>query len=52
MKLLRAAEDLARRLGSPGLLVSAPYGGDLFKVLPRVGYVESNRVFFSRVANE
>lgn len=52
MKLLRAAEDLARRLGSPGLLVSAPYGGDLFKVLPRVGYVESNRVFFRRVANE
>lgn len=46
LKLLRAAETLAEKLGSPGLLVSAPYAGDLFKVLPRVGYVETNRVFF------
>ena len=49
LKLLRAAEDTARRLGSPGLLVSAPYEGDLFKVLPRVGYAEVNRVFFKKV---
>lgn len=49
LKLLRAAEALARRLGSPGLLVSAPFGGDLFKVLPRVGYAETNRVFFKKV---
>ncbi len=46
LKLLRAAETLARALGSPGLLVSAPFEGDLFKVLPRVGYRESNRIFF------
>ena len=46
LKLLRAGEALARELGSPGLLVSAPFDGDLAKVLPRVGYRESNRVFF------
>jgi GNAT superfamily N-acetyltransferase len=51
LKLLRAAEDKARELGSPGLLVSAPFAGDLFHVLPRVGYAETNRVFFKRVAN-
>jgi GNAT superfamily N-acetyltransferase len=49
LKLLRAAEELAAKLGSPGLLVSAPYEGDLFKVLPRVGYAETNRVFFKAV---
>ena len=52
LKLLRAAEDIARRFGSPGLLVSAPFDGDLFKVLPRVGYAETNRVFFKKVSYE
>jgi GNAT superfamily N-acetyltransferase len=51
LKLLRAAEDKARALGSPGLLVSAPFEGALFKVLPRIGYVETNRVFFKKVAH-
>ena len=51
LKLLRAAETKARALGSPGLLVSAPFAGSLFKVLPRVGYVETNRVFFKKVAH-
>jgi GNAT superfamily N-acetyltransferase len=49
LKLLRAAEDKARALGSPGLLVSAPFEGDLFQVLPRIGYRETNRVFFRSV---
>lgn len=49
LKLLRSAEDIARHLGSPGLLVSAPYEGDLFQVLPRIGYAETNRVFFKKV---
>ena len=52
LKLLHAAEDRARELGSPGLLVSAPFEGDLFKVLPRVGYAETNRVFFKKVSHE
>jgi GNAT superfamily N-acetyltransferase len=51
LKLLRAAEDKARELGAPGLLVGAPVEGDLFKVLPRVGYRETNRVFFKKVAH-
>ena len=46
IKLLRAAEDYAKSLKSPGLLVSAPFGGSLSDVLPRVGYAETNRVFF------
>lgn len=48
VKLLRAAEARAREIGSPGLLVSAPYEGDLFHVLPRLGYTEASRVFFRR----
>jgi len=51
LKLLRAAETLARELGSPGLLVSAPSGGDLSKVLPRCGYDEASRVFFKKVTD-
>lgn len=46
LRLLRAAEDKARELGAPGLLVSAPFGGSLFKVLPRAGYTEASRTFF------
>ncbi len=49
LRLLRAAEKKARELGSPGLLVSAPFEGDLFYVLPRVGYAETNRIFFKRL---
>jgi|HubBroStandDraft_5_1064220.scaffolds.fasta_scaffold237774_2 GNAT superfamily N-acetyltransferase len=46
VRLLRAAETKARELGAPGLLVSAPFGGRLFEVLPRLGYAETNRIFF------
>ena len=46
LKLLRAAENKARALGCPGLLVSAPAEGVLAQVLPRRGYAETNRVFF------
>jgi GNAT superfamily N-acetyltransferase len=51
LKLLREAEAKAGSLGSPGLLVSAPFGGDLFHVLPRVGYAETNRIFFKKVGD-
>lgn len=50
LKLLAAAEDKARELKSPGLLVSAPFGGNLWELLPKVGYRESNRVFFKPMA--
>lgn len=51
LRLLRAAEERARAVGSPGLLVSAPYAGVLAEVLPRVGYEPSNIVFFKRFAD-
>lgn len=50
LKLLVMAEELAAELQSPGLLVSAPFGGKLFELLPKLGYVETNRVFFKPVA--
>lgn len=46
LRLLELAEERAKALGSPGLMVCAPYAGRLFEVLPRRGYTETNRVFF------
>lgn len=51
LKLLRMAEDRAREVGAPGLLVSAPYGGVLEAVLPRSGYAPSNTAFFKAFGN-
>jgi hypothetical protein len=51
LKLLAAAEALACRIQSPGLLVSAPSGGRLAELLPKCGFVETNRVFFRKVAD-
>lgn len=45
LKLLCAAEAKARELGSCALQVVAPAEGSLAKVLPGMGYRESNRVF-------
>lgn len=52
LKLLRAAQEFAKTKNSPGILVSAPIGGDLAEVLPRVGYTETNRVFFMGFGDE
>lgn len=49
LKLLRAAESVAAQVGASGLYVSAPTGGRLERLLPRVGYHETNRVFFRSV---
>lgn len=49
MRLLHAAEEVAVENGASGLYVTAPVGGRLEKLLPHVGYVETNRVFFRRV---
>lgn len=46
LALLRQAEGKAKAANAPGLLVSAPYEGDLYKVLPHRGYKETNRIFF------
>lgn len=45
MLLVRQAERRAREVHSPGLLFSAPSGGRLAVLLPRIGYRETNRVF-------
>ena len=46
LKLLREAENIARDTGAVGFFVSAPMGSRLAKVLPGVGYRETNRMFF------
>ncbi|WP_340152012.1 GNAT family N-acetyltransferase [uncultured Sneathiella sp.] len=50
IKLLRIAEAVAKDLGAVGLLVSAPFGGKLADVMEKVGYTETNRVFFRGLA--
>jgi len=50
LKLLDAAEDLAKELGAAGVLVSAPVGGKLEEVLPRAGYAHTNQLFFRGVS--
>lgn len=50
--LLKAAEKHAHDVGSPGLIISAPFGGKLHELLPKVGYRESNRVFFKSTLDE
>lgn len=45
MALIRRAEKRAKEVRSPGMLFSAPSGGRLSILLPRIGYRETNRVF-------
>lgn len=49
LRLVRLAEDRARGLGSPNLLISLHQNSDLLKVLPRVGYSEFNHAFLKKV---
>lgn len=47
LRLLREAEACAIEHGAAGFFVSAPSGGRLADVMPRIkGYRETNRVFF------
>lgn len=48
--LIRRAEQRAREMRSPGMLFSSPSGGRLSVLLPRIGYRETNRVFFKEFA--
>lgn len=52
LRLLAAAEQQALEVGSPGLLVSAPFRGRLHELLPKCGYAETNRIFFKRVKDD
>lgn len=45
-QLRLAAEEAAQAAGAVGILMSAPSGGRLAQVMPRVGYRETNRTFF------
>ena len=49
--LIRRAEKRAREAGSPGVLFSAPSGGRLSVLLPRIGYRETNRVYLKSFAH-
>jgi GNAT superfamily N-acetyltransferase len=50
LRLLALAEKKAAEFRCESLLVSAPSGGKLAEVLPRLGYAETNRVFFKQVS--
>jgi GNAT superfamily N-acetyltransferase len=50
LDLLRAAEWLAKANGAVGILVSAPQGGKLARVMPRAKYKHTNEVFFKELA--
>lgn len=52
MLLIRRAERRAKELGCPGILFSAPSGGRLATLLPRIGYRETNRVFLKGFAHD
>lgn len=52
MLLIRRAEKRAREMRSPGLLFSAPTGGRLSVLLPRIGYRETNRVYLKELVYE
>lgn len=45
IKLLRAAEALAREVGAVAFFVSSPSNGRLVQAMPRMGYRETNRVY-------
>ena len=46
LRLLRAAENCAKELGSSVLFISAPIKGSLVHVLPEVGYTDTAHTFF------
>ncbi|MDZ7789724.1 MAG: GNAT family N-acetyltransferase [Xanthomonadales bacterium] len=52
LRLLRAAEDLARSHGLKHVMATAPAESALSVVLPRRGYRESNRVYLRVLGDE
>lgn len=45
--LISAAEDAAEEAGAKGLYITAPTDSSLSRVLPRLGYGQTNAVFYS-----
>lgn len=52
LKLEKAAREYAKEQNSCGILFSSPVGGSLAEVLPKIGYTETNRVFFRSISDE
>lgn len=50
LKLVHAAEQQAQQAGAPALMLSAPVGSPLERVLPVIGYRETNRVFLRKLS--
>ena len=50
IRLLRAAEKASRDAGAKALLMTAPVGGSLDNVLPRIGYANTHNMFCRRLA--
>lgn len=51
-RLLKAAENHAKNSNASGLLISAPFGGNLAKLLEKTkSYRTTNLIFFKRVDN-
>lgn len=50
LALLREAQAMATEKGAIGLFISAPVGGALESLLPRVGYRQTNSMFFKGLA--
>lgn len=46
MAMLKLADEMARDAGAVGVIVSAPVGGVLSKILPRSGFKHTNELFF------
>lgn len=51
LKLIHAAESMAKNAGAPGLIISAPTHGILAEVLPEIGYTDTHHLFFRRLDN-
>tara|TARA_R110000796_G_scaffold6495_7_gene23000 strand:+ start:602 stop:1048 length:447 start_codon:yes stop_codon:yes gene_type:complete len=49
MKLIKQIEAHGKNIGAVGILLSAPHGGSLESVAPRIGYQQTNSVFFKAV---
>lgn len=49
MMLIREMEFIARDSGAIAILFSAPVGGCLNKLMPNIGYLHTNEVFFKAI---
>ena len=48
LELLRVAKEIALEAGAAGVYISAPKGGRLERILPRIGFTATNTIFYSK----